>query len=223
MIRVAAIYFNILIFFISVFLNGCEAGDSNLVKQDGFQVEQKRQIVKAGDKPADGKSFCEEILRSNCTAEQEEFLKLFYWRLENVLTSPKIEAKEVPPALELLPKDQFGYVNWTKSAMEGFISPQDTLWGKSELDVDKPFDMLIFFQARNTLMADVIFPHSVHNYWLSCRNCHPKIFKPLVGSNPVSMKAIREGKYCGKCHGKVAFPIDPPVEQCRRCHAFFKK
>ncbi len=207
--------------FIWAFINGCEIDNSNL-KQDTLISDKKGFLVKPPEGTQSARPVCEQILGSQCTADQEEYLKHFFWRFEGSLTMP-IETRQSPPALEILPKDQFGYVNWTKSVMDGIINPKDSLTLGKDVEEDKPFDLLVFFQAQNAIMADVIFPHSVHNYWLSCRNCHPKIFKPMVGSNPVSMKAIRQGKYCGKCHGKVAFPMDPPVEQCRRCHALLKK
>lgn len=83
-------------------------------------------------------------------------------------------------------------------------------------------DRVIMFQVKAYFMADVIFPHSVHTYWLGCKNCHPKIFNPKLGANPMSMKAIWEGRYCGKCHGSVAFPLGPD-ENCRRCHSLPKR
>jgi c(7)-type cytochrome triheme protein len=49
-----------------------------------------------------------------------------------------------------------------------------------------------------------------------CKNCHPKIFLPQKGGNPVTMSGVMQGKYCGVCHGKVAFP---PSKNCGRCHS----
>ncbi|HHS83474.1 MAG TPA: cytochrome C, partial [Gammaproteobacteria bacterium] len=57
-------------------------------------------------------------------------------------------------------------------------------------------------------------PHNAHTYWLGCENCHPAIFVMGKGKNKMSMVEISEGKWCGRCHGKVAFPLT----DCSRCH-----
>jgi c(7)-type cytochrome triheme protein len=63
-------------------------------------------------------------------------------------------------------------------------------------------------------MPNVIFPHKPHTLWLECGNCHPAIFKMQKGANPISMVKIVNGEFCGRCHGRVAFPIS----NCNRCH-----
>jgi c(7)-type cytochrome triheme protein len=64
-------------------------------------------------------------------------------------------------------------------------------------------------------MPDVVYPHKQHTEWLDCSNCHPAIFKPQKGANPMSMANILLGRQCGVCHGKVAFPVG----ECRKCHS----
>jgi len=124
-----------------------------------------------------------------------------------------------PPALNGLPKDTEGRVNWTASVMGGFINPRGTLDPK---DKEKPpLDLNIFIEAKVPLMANVIFPHSIHSYWLKCSNCHPKIFLPETGANPITMDEIWKGKWCGRCHGKVAFTFWPRAN-CLRCHSILK-
>ena len=62
-----------------------------------------------------------------------------------------------------------------------------------------------------------VFPHWMHRMEWRCYVCHEDIFKMRAGANPVTMKAIEGGKYCGACHdGKTAFP--PNFESCWRCH-----
>jgi len=123
------------------------------------------------------------------------------------------------PALRNLPKDTEGRVNWTASVMGGFINPRGVLDTK---DKEKPpLDLNIFIEAKVPLMANVIFPHSIHTYWLKCSNCHPKIFLAEAGANPITMNEIWEGKWCGRCHGKVAFDFWPRVN-CLRCHMILK-
>ncbi|MFQ5428368.1 MAG: cytochrome c3 family protein [Thermodesulfobacteriota bacterium] len=123
------------------------------------------------------------------------------------------------PALGALPKDTEGRVNWTASVIGGFINPRGTLDPK---DKEKPpLDLNIFIEAKVPLMANVIFPHSIHSYWLKCSNCHPKIFIPEAGANPITMDEIWQGKWCGRCHGKVAFTYWPRAN-CLRCHSVLK-
>ena len=126
-------------------------------------------------------------------------------------------------ALDALPKDPFGNVNWTIAVMEGYIDPIGSLDPEKEEEV--PLNLNVFIEAKVPLMHNVIFPHSIHTYWLGCGACHPGIFIPEAGANPISMAEIFEGKWCGRCHGKVAFP--PMVEgtgkgNCNRCHVIPK-
>ncbi len=118
-------------------------------------------------------------------------------------------------ALDALPKDPFGNVNWTAAVIKGFINPRPSL--DPDVVDDPPLNLNIFIEAKVPLMYNVMFPHSIHTYWLSCNNCHPKIFLPEAGANPISMDEIFKGQWCGRCHDKVAFPFWPR-ENCLRCH-----
>jgi len=62
-------------------------------------------------------------------------------------------------------------------------------------------------------MFDASFPHSVHTEWMDCAQCHPRIFR----TRPVELQMadVFAGKYCGECHGKVAYPV---MTGCERCH-----
>jgi len=61
------------------------------------------------------------------------------------------------------------------------------------------------------------FPHWAHRIRFKCYVCHDAIFQMKAGTNPVSMDAIFEGKFCGACHdGKTAFAVG--FETCQRCH-----
>ena len=98
---------------------------------------------------------------------------------------------------------------------DGKIKPKASLEGNEEMHVfDKDIDLPVtkFFPHP----PDVVYPHKAHTEWLSCGSCHPNVFNMKVGSNPdMSMRKIIAGKYCGICHGKVAFPL----EDCFRCHS----
>ena len=124
-------------------------------------------------------------------------------------------------ALDMLPLDGvLGRVNWTAAVLQGLIAPRGSL--DPDIEDQPPLNLNIFIEAKTPLMANVIFPHSIHTYWLSCGNCHPKIFLPEAGANPISMKEIWKGKWCGRCHGKVAFSPFMPRGNCTRCHMILK-
>jgi c(7)-type cytochrome triheme protein len=64
-------------------------------------------------------------------------------------------------------------------------------------------------------MPQIVFSHKKHTVWNGCEVCHPEIFAGVKkGLTKYSMPEIFEGKYCGVCHGKVAFPL----LDCQRCH-----
>ena len=121
-------------------------------------------------------------------------------------------------SLKYMPKDAYGFVDWVKAINDGIINPKDAIDSdftivKEEDRVD--FDGDIIIKSKLPFMPDVRFPHSAHNTWLKCSICHPKIFKKKAGDNPISMVAIWQGQFCGRCHDKVAFPI----RNCFKCHS----
>lgn len=127
--------------------------------------------------------------------------------------------REPPPDYEsyadlfgALPKDMMGNVDWVAAAENGLIRPQPGLDPEAtELPI-LSYDVHLDPGVPN---FEVVFPHAAHTYWLRCDNCHPAIFQMKAGSDPITMEKIFEGKYCGECHGKVAFP---PQTGCTRCH-----
>jgi c(7)-type cytochrome triheme protein len=121
-----------------------------------------------------------------------------------------------PIAFEFLPKTKLGYVDWVAALQQGVITPYGSI---TEGEVEMiPIDFDVVFPVKGDI-PDVVYPHLPHTQWLDCRNCHPAIFKMKAGSNPVTMQKIVEGEYCGRCHGKVAFPL----YDCARCHSKPKK
>jgi len=115
-------------------------------------------------------------------------------------------------AMASFPRDNAGIVDWVQVLEKGLIDPRMSVDGTGEMF---PVDFDIIF--KNTAsMPNVRFPHKQHTEWLTCANCHPAIFVPQKGANPISMNEIIQGKYCGVCHGKVAFP---PTMNCGRCHS----
>ena len=133
--------------------------------------------------------------------------------------------------LRELPTDDLNLTDWVKSA--GMSRPSgDALYSMDKaaavikphesLDLKKPsgapFNFNIDIPAIGA-MPDVVFPHFPHSYWLDCANCHPSIFIMKKGANPISMVKITNGEYCGRCHGRIAFPL----AECNRCHVKPKK
>ena len=114
-------------------------------------------------------------------------------------------------AMADFPRDRRNEVNWVKALDEGFIAPRADLLGKTQM-VTMDMDILM----KNTqFMPWVKFPHIAHTKWLACENCHPKIFIPQEGANPISMNKVLRGEFCGVCHDKVAFSLFV----CERCHS----
>lgn len=149
------------------------------------------------------------------TMKEEEVLYDNYFQAA-VIDSRSVRAfNSGPPGLRELPRYSNGQINWTAAVVQGLLAPNGSL--RADVEEDKPYNLNIFIKAITPLMSDVVFPHSIHTYWLSCNNCHPKIFIPMAGANPISMEEIFKGEWCGQCHGKVAFDFWPDGN-CRRCH-----
>lgn len=156
---------------------------------------------------------------SSLTSREQEYLfEKFY---QTVVDTGAVESNIGGlPALSQLPNDAYGEVNWTTAVAQGLLAPKGSLDPDAEEDI--PLNLNIFIEAKVPMMANVIFPHSVHTYWLSCSNCHPNIFIPEAGGNLITMDEIFKGEWCGRCHGKVAFQFWPEAN-CRRCHMVPKK
>ncbi len=113
--------------------------------------------------------------------------------------------------MKSIPKEATGLEDWVKAFKEDKINPHESL------DLDKKHSPPLKFDVEIPAvgsMPNVIFPHEPHTYWLDCTNCHPGIFMMKKGGNPISMVKIVNGEFCGRCHGRVAFPI----ANCTRCH-----
>ena len=116
-------------------------------------------------------------------------------------------------AFDKLSKGKSGnYVDWVKAWDKGDIKPRFSFEDPKAKPM--PMDLKIVRQVKGST-PDVLFPHKPHTLWLDCSNCHPDVYVPKKGANPMSMAEIILGKGCGMCHGKVAFPIS----ECRRCHS----
>lgn len=115
-------------------------------------------------------------------------------------------------ALSVLPRASEGNnVDWVQALRSGMISPRTNIYPETKITVLDQ-DVLMEDTAG---MPIVLFPHKPHTEWLDCANCHDRIFVAKRGANPVDMRSILEGRFCGQCHGAVAFPLT----QCARCHS----
>jgi len=113
------------------------------------------------------------------------------------------------------PRARFGNrVDWLKAEEDGRIELIDYLEGisikRSALNV--PLDVEI--DAQVAAMPDIIFSHEKHAVWHGCELCHPQIFGVSKTGTVYEMQEIFDGKYCGACHGKVAFMN----MDCQLCH-----
>ncbi|PIW28169.1 MAG: cytochrome c, class I [Rhodospirillales bacterium CG15_BIG_FIL_POST_REV_8_21_14_020_66_15] len=127
--------------------------------------------------------------------------------------SPAIKLLQQPAeALAPLPSDEAGNkVDWIAALDQGLINPRTNIRPDTHINV---LDLDIFLSLNGALPI-VKFPHRQHTMWLDCENCHEQIFKKKAGATPITMTDILEGKYCGQCHGAVAFPLT----ECNRCHS----
>ena len=97
----------------------------------------------------------------------------------------------------------------------GLVHLTDYLEGISikRSDLTVPHDIVL--DAEYLEMPDIIFSHEKHAVWNGCELCHPQVFAIKKGSTTFEMQEIFDGKYCGACHGKVAFTN----MDCQLCHA----
>jgi len=131
-----------------------------------------------------------------------------------------------PRALALtgLPRDRFGLVDWVELTRRGMVlpkgslDPNDPLYESPvhyEFDEEGDEDIEdILIPVKSETLSAVVFPHTLHAWWLNCKSCHPRRFTRTAGETRMTMKEMTKGRYCGECHGKVAFPL----EDCAKCH-----
>jgi len=113
------------------------------------------------------------------------------------------------------PRARFGdKINWLKVEEAGMIKLKDYLEGVSFESKPIKYSAAIEVKTKVSEMPDIIFSHEKHTIWNGCELCHPDIFGIKKGATKYTMQDIFAGKFCGACHGKVAFPnLD-----CQGCH-----
>ena len=115
-----------------------------------------------------------------------------------------------------LPRGSFGEVEWMRAEEQGLVRPADALEGISVPRRALKMDREVTIDSLGSWMTDVKFSHTKHAVWNGCEVCHPDIYASTkAGTVKFTMFQIAEGRSCGACHGKVAFPL----AYCDRCHA----
>jgi len=147
---------------------------------------------------------------SDCSRCHKKNLPTEEWRSPEP-RKPIETAKSWDEAAKVLPAAD-GTVDWSKALSQGVIAPRAGIDPKTEDQAVLPLDVELVPAAGD--MFKVIFPHKTHTEWLGCPNCHTAIFQMAKGADAITMEKINAGRYCGVCHGKVAFP----ATTCGRCH-----
>lgn len=116
-----------------------------------------------------------------------------------------------------LPKSSYGNkINWNQAEAEGLLKPKDFIDGVSfpeKATIKNTRNESISSHTEG--LPGIIFSHSKHASWTGCGMCHPEPFALESGKTKMTMKEITAGKYCGACHGNVAFPL----YNCAECHS----
>lgn len=121
--------------------------------------------------------------------------------IERLATWAEVEAQ--------LPKNKVEGPDWSAALAQGIIAPLTSLTpGETALE-----ELPIEVNLKGAM--PVVFPHAPHTRWLACDNCHTDIFPMEGGATEMTMEALNDGKFCGVCHGKVAFDI---MTGCPLCH-----
>lgn len=117
---------------------------------------------------------------------------------------------------DTMPRERGGNgINWEQAEESGQIRLIDFIDGLSTKRPSMTNQKDFSIGAKVDGIPEIIFSHRKHTTWNGCELCHPDIFVGVKrGTDKYSMVDLFAGKYCGACHGKVAFP----QSDCRRCH-----
>ncbi|WP_291315869.1 c(7)-type cytochrome triheme domain-containing protein [Desulfuromonas sp.] len=118
---------------------------------------------------------------------------------------------------EKLPEGRFGNrVDWAMASRQNMVKPKDFIAGVSFPRTKMKHQQGdVSLDAKLAGLPDIIFSHEEHATWNSCDLCHPEVFALKAGATKYTMQDIFAGRYCGACHGNVAFPL----KDCGRCHS----
>ena len=114
-----------------------------------------------------------------------------------------------------MPLDEADFLDWAEASRQSIVKPQGSLDGRGAARASMRLDRDLDFSPVGTWMTKVTYSHRKHGAWNGCELCHPEIFPSTKrGAATIRMAEISAGRYCGVCHGKVAFPLT----SCQRCH-----
>ena len=123
-------------------------------------------------------------------------------------------SKQLFRQLRLMPKAPFGNkIDWDMAVKYRLIRPKQSILEEDyePVEFSKKFELA----AEWALIPPAHFSHDKHQEWLDCGDCHPGLFNvEKKTTEHFEMRYILEGKFCGACHLKVAFPLD----DCKACH-----
>lgn len=180
----------------------------------GIRAEDNMQGFYCGS-CHNGKPFQGKAVFSSCSRE---------FKIEDLKRCERCHSagKEVQPAnpfsevTATLPKEQYGNgIDWVRAEADGLVRPVRFLAGVSPRPGALPVQKDFVLNPKVAGMPEIIFSHQKHTAWNGCQVCHPELFTGVKkGLTKYSMNEIFDGKFCGACHGKVAFPLT----DCERCH-----
>lgn len=113
------------------------------------------------------------------------------------------------------PKAMTYGIDWEAAESKRIINLIDVMEGvtfaKTQMQSREDFAI----KAGLSWVHPVFFSHEKHSIWNGCELCHPEIF-PTAKKSAVqyTMFSNLEGRHCGACHLKVAFPLN----NCQQCH-----
>ncbi len=130
------------------------------------------------------------------------------------LGKPGVRKYEYHKFTAKFPKGIYG-VDWEQAEQTGVIKPADFVEGLSVKRPPMPRRGDFSIKAQDSWVHPILFSHQKHVVWNGCELCHPDIFPAAQkGTARYSMFSNIEGRFCGACHGKVAFPLN----NCKGCH-----
>jgi c(7)-type cytochrome triheme protein len=100
--------------------------------------------------------------------------------------------------------------DWEAARAAGLLAPRP----RPGAAAVEPLDLDVTRVPKEGEAFKAVFRHAVHTAWLACESCHPAPFQMQAGATPMTMAELDKGELCGRCHGKVAFPM----AECARCH-----
>jgi c(7)-type cytochrome triheme protein len=129
---------------------------------------------------------------------------------EEVVRPPDIDWKSLYAAL---PRDNKGVVDWMRALSENQITLKPGIGPDAQ--PANTTDSEILFVPNGSPNKSALFRHATHTQWVSCKNCHPGLFKKRDENLQFTHDDMEAGKYCGACHFKaVILPSG-----CKGCHS----